>query len=165
MAGKLEEGTKAPDFTLKGLSPQGNEVEVSLGDFLGKGKLIVLYFYPRDNTPGCTTEACDFRDSMNRIGDKAVVLGVSPDSLASHRKFKEKYGLNFYLLSDPERRVMEAYGAFGEKKMYGKVTKGVIRSTYIIGTDGVILKAWRNVRAKGHVDKVIQELERLEGKI
>jgi len=157
-----EEGSRAVDFTLKGLSPQGEEVEVSLGDFLGRGKLIVLYFYPRDNTPGCTTEACDFRDNMNRIGDRAIVLGVSPDSLASHRKFKEKYGLNFYLLSDPEKKVMEAYGAFGEKKMYGKVTKGVIRSTYLIGPDGTILKAWRKVRAKGHVDKVIQELERIK---
>ncbi len=161
MADVPQEGTRAPGFTLKGLSPQGEEVEVSLDDFLGKGKLIVLYFYPRDNTPGCTTEACDFRDSMNRVGERAVVLGVSPDSLASHRKFKEKHGLNFYLLSDPEKKVMEAYGAFGEKKMYGKVTKGVIRSTFIIGPDGTILKAWRNVKAKGHVDKVVKELEKI----
>ncbi len=161
MGGAPEEGAKAPNFTLAGLSPEGDEVEVSLEDFLHEGRLVVLYFYPKDNTPGCTTEACDFRDNMNRVGDRAVVLGVSPDSLASHRRFKEKHGLNFYLLSDPEKRVLEAYGAFGEKKMYGRVTKGVIRSTFIIGADGIILKRWRNVRAKGHVDKVIAELERL----
>jgi len=158
-----QEGDKAPDFTLPALSPEGEEVDVSLSQFLEKGKTVVLYFYPKDNTPGCTTEACDFRDSMNRIGNRAVVLGVSPDSLKSHARFKEKHGLNFYLLSDPERRVLEAYGAFGEKKMYGKVTKGVIRSTFIIGPDSTILKRWRNVRAKGHVDKVLQELERLAG--
>ncbi len=156
-----EEGSPAPDFTLPGLSPQGEEVEVSLWQFLGGDGLVVLYFYPKDNTPGCTTEACDFRDSMNRIGDRAVVLGVSPDSLRSHARFREKHGLNFHLLSDPEKRVMEAYGAFGEKKMYGKLVKGVIRSTFIIGPNGTILKRWRNVRAKGHVDKVIQELDRL----
>ncbi len=163
MSGIPEEGSKAPDFTLPALSPEGEEVEVSLSQFLGQGKMVVLYFYPKDNTPGCTTEACDFRDSMNRIGDKAVVLGVSPDSLKSHAKFKEKHGLNFYLLSDPEKNVLETYGAFGEKKMYGKVRMGVIRSTFIIGSDGTILKRWRNVRAKGHVDKVLQELEKLGG--
>ena len=156
-----EEGSKAPNFTLEGLSPSGDEVKVSLRDFLSGGRLVVLYFYPRDNTSGCTTEACDFRDNMNRVADRAVVVGVSPDSLASHRKFREKHGFNFHLLSDPGRKVLEAYGAFGEKKMYGKVTRGVIRSTFIIGPDGTILKRWRNIRVKGHVDKVMEEMEGL----
>ena len=158
-----EVGSIAPGFTLPALSPEGEEVEVCLSDFLGGDEMVVLYFYPKDNTSGCTTEACDFRDSMNRIGGRAVVLGVSPDSLRSHAKFREKHGLNFHLLSDPEKKTMEAYGAFGEKKMYGKLVKGVIRSTFIIGPDGTILKRWRNVRAKGHVDKVLEELERLKG--
>ncbi len=158
-----EEGDRAPDFTLAGLSPEGEEVEVSLSQFLGGEKMVVLYFYPKDNTSGCTTEACDFRDNMNRVSSRAVVLGVSPDSIRSHMRFREKHGLNFYLLSDPEKSVMESYGAFGEKKMYGKVVKGVIRSTFIIAPDGTIVKAWRKVRAKGHVDKVLQELDRLSG--
>ncbi len=157
----VEEGQKAPDFCLQGLTPEGEEKEVCLKDLLKEGKYLVLYFYPKDNTPGCTTEACDFRDNINRIGDRAVVAGVSPDSIESHKKFKEKYNLNFYLLSDSEKKVLQAYDAYGEKKMYGKTTVGVIRSTYIISPDGIIVKKWRNVKAKGHVDKVIQELEKL----
>ena len=157
----VEEGQKAPDFCLQGLTPEGEEKEVCLKDLLKEGKYLVLYFYPKDNTPGCTTEACDFRDNLNRIGNKAVVAGVSPDSIESHKKFKEKYNLNFYLLSDSEKKVLQAYDAYGEKKMYGKTTVGVIRSTYIISPDGIIVKKWRNVKAKGHVDKVIQELEKL----
>ena len=158
MSGIPQEGGKAPDFTLHGLSPGGEEVEVRLSQFLDQSNTVVLYFYPKDNTSGCTTEACDFRDNLNRIGNRAVVLGVSPDSLKSHAKFRDKHELNFHLLSDPEKRVLETYGAFGEKKMYGKVTKGVIRSTFIIGPDGTVLKRWRNVRVKGHVDKVLQAL-------
>ncbi|ACO04929.1 MAG TPA: peroxiredoxin [Persephonella sp.] len=159
----VKEGDKAPDFCLEGLDPEGNEKEVCLKDLLSEGKYLVLYFYPKDNTPGCTTEACDFRDNLNVIGDKAVVAGVSPDSIKSHKKFKEKYGLNFYLLSDPEKNVLQLYDAYGEKKMYGKVTKGVIRSTYIISPEGKIVKKWKNVKAKGHVQKVVEELERLIG--
>ncbi len=155
------EGDKVKDFCLKGLSPQGEEKEYCLKDFLGKGKKVIVYFYPKDNTPGCTTEACDFRDNLNRIGDKAFVIGISPDSLASHRKFKEKYELNFPLLSDTEKKVMEDFGAYGEKKMYGKVRMGVIRSTFILDEDGTILKAMRNVRAKGHVEKILKILEEL----
>lgn len=157
----LKEGDKAPDFCLPGLTPEGEEREICLKDLLSEGKYLVLYFYPKDDTPGCTREASDFRDNFNRIGDKAVVAGVSPDSIESHRKFKEKYNLNFYLLSDVEKKVLKAYDAYGIKKMYGKEREGVIRSTYIIAPDGTVVKKWRNVRVKGHVDKVIEELERL----
>ncbi|WP_457621148.1 peroxiredoxin [Persephonella sp.] len=157
----LKEGDKAPDFCLKGLDPEGNEKEICLKDLLSEGKYLILYFYPKDNTPGCTTEACDFRDNLNVVKGKAVVAGVSPDSINSHRKFKEKYSLNFFLLSDPEKKVLSLFDAYGEKKMYGKITKGVIRSTYIISPEGKIVKKWRNVRAKGHVQKVVEELEKL----
>ncbi len=153
----LKEGDKAPDFCLKGIDEKGEEKEFCLKDFLGKK--VVLYFYPKDNTPGCTQEACDFRDNIERIKEKgAVVLGVSPDSINSHKKFFEKYGLNFPLLSDPDKKVAESYGAYGEKKMYGKVTKGIIRSTFIIDEEGKIKKAFYNVKVKGHVDKVIENL-------
>lgn len=158
---QIEEGQKAPDFCLPALTPEGEEKDICLKDLLSAGKYLILYFYPKDNTPGCTTEACDFRDSMNILTNKAVVAGVSPDSIKSHKKFKEKYNLNFYLLSDKDKKVLQSYDAYGEKKMYGKITVGVIRSTYIIAPDGTIVKKWRNVKAKGHVEKVIQELERL----
>ncbi|RUM48987.1 MAG: peroxiredoxin [Hydrogenothermus sp.] len=157
----IEEGQKAPDFCLPALTPEGEEKEVCLKDLLSEGKYLILYFYPKDNTPGCTTEACDFRDNMNILTNKAVVVGVSPDSIESHKKFKEKYNLNFYLLSDKDKKVLQSYDAYGEKKMYGKTTVGVIRSTYIIAPDGTIVKKWRNVKAKGHVEKVVQELEKL----
>jgi len=157
----VKEGDKAPKFCLNGLTPEGEEKEICLEEFLNKGKYIILYFYPKDNTPGCTTEACDFRDNMGILSDKAIVIGVSPDSVNSHKKFKEKYNLNFYLLSDPEKKVLESYDAFGEKKSYGKITKGVIRSTYIIAPDGTIVKKWRNVKAKGHVSKVVDTLNKI----
>jgi len=157
----MKEGDKAVSFCLKGLTPEGKEKEICLDDLLSQGKYIILYFYPRDNTPGCTTEACDFRDNLNVLSQKAVVVGVSPDSINSHRKFKDKYSLNFYLLSDPDKKVMEQYDAYGEKKMYGKTTKGVIRSTYVISPDGKIVKKWRNVKAKGHVAKVVEFMDSL----
>jgi peroxiredoxin Q/BCP len=122
----------------------------------------VIYFYPRDNTPGCTQEACDFRDSFNRITAKATVVGVSRDGIASHMKFREKNGLNFPLLSDPDHTVLEAYGAWGEKKMYGKSTMGITRSTVLIGKDGTIRKIWPRVAVRGHVDDVISELKKLD---
>ena len=155
------EGDKVKNFCLPGLSGEGEEKEFCFKDFLGKGKKVIVYFYPKDNTPGCTTEACDFRDNMNRVSDKAFVLGISPDSIASHKKFKEKYELNFPLLSDTEKKVMQDFGAYGEKKMYGKVRMGVIRSTFILDEDGTVLKAMRNVRAKGHVEKLLKILEEL----
>lgn len=159
----LEEGMKAIEFCLEGIDEDGQFENYCLKDLLGKGQ-VILYFYPKDNTPGCTTEACDFRDNINRLTNIATVVGVSPDSIESHKKFFQKHTLNFLLLSDVDRSVMKQYGAFGQKKMYGKVTEGVIRSTFIIGRDGVIIKKWKNVKAKGHVEKVLKALESLSDK-
>jgi peroxiredoxin Q/BCP len=149
---------KAVDFCLPGIDEKGNEINFCLKDYLGKDKDVILYFYPKDDTPGCTTEACDFRDNLNILQNYAIVVGVSPDSIESHKKFKEKYGLNFILLSDKNKEVMKQYGAYGKKVMYGKETEGVIRSTFIISPDGSIKKAWKNVKAKGHVEQILKFL-------
>lgn len=150
---------KAKDFCLEGIDEEGKEKKFCLSDF--KGKKVVLYFYPKDNTPGCTQEACDFRDNFNRLSSMGVVvIGVSPDSVESHKKFKAKHNLNFILLSDPSKEVGKLYGAYGEKKMYGKVTEGIIRSTFIIDEEQNIVKAWKNVKVNGHVDAVIKELSK-----
>lgn len=155
----IEIGTKAPDFELAGIDNDGNETRYSLVDLLKEGKNIVLYFYPKDNTPGCTTEACDFRDNMNRLTPKSLVVGVSGDSLLSHKKFRDKQGLSFPLLSDPDKEMMNLYGAWGEKSMYGKKFMGVIRATYIIGKDGLVKAVWPKVSVKGHVDDVLKRLD------
>lgn len=152
----LEVGQPAPDFTLD--AHPGEPVTLSAL----KGKPVVLYFYPRDNTPGCTTESCDFNDRLDRVQAKgAVVLGISRDSLKSHAKFADKYDLNFPLLSDPETTVHQAYGAWGEKVLYGKRSIGVIRTTVLIDADGNVAKVWPKVRVKGHADKVVEALEAL----
>lgn len=149
----LSEGTLAPNFTL----PADSGGEVSLSDY--RGKKVVLYFYPKDNTSGCTQEACDFRDGHGRvIAAGAVVLGVSPDSIKSHDGFKLKYQLPFALLSDPDHKVAELYGAWGEKKMYGKSYMGIIRSTFIIDEEGMITRVFPKVTVKGHVDEVLEAL-------
>ena len=154
----LKIGSKAPAFKLAGIDSKGKETTVSLKDF--PGKKVVLYFYPRDNTPGCTVEACDFRDSMKRVtSTKAVVIGVSPDKVETHQKFRDKEGLNFPLLSDTDKKVAEKYGAYGEKKLYGKVSMGIIRSTFIIDEKGKIAKLWSKVKVKGHVDEVLAALK------
>ncbi len=153
----VQVGDKAPEFTL--LSDE--EKEVSLADFLGK-KTVVLYFYPKDNTSGCTKEAQSFRDHLAEIEAKgAVVLGVSPDSVKSHQRFKDKQGINFTLLSDPEHRVAEAYGAWGEKSMYGRKYMGIIRSTFIIGKDGIIKHVFPKVKPADHALEVLKVLEEL----
>jgi peroxiredoxin Q/BCP len=146
----IVEGRKAPDFALEDAGGK----RVSLGDF--KGKDVVVYFYPKDDTPGCTKEACGFRDLWSKLKKAGVlVLGVSADSGESHTKFAQKYRLPFTLLSDPDRTVMTAWGAYGDKMMYGKKTKGVIRSTVWIGPDGVVLKHWKRVAdAAKHPDQV-----------
>jgi peroxiredoxin Q/BCP len=150
----LQEGKAAPAFTL----PDQDGAKVSLSDFAGKH--VVLYFYPRDDTPGCTKEACGFRDSwkeLQKLG--VVVLGVSGDSGASHQKFREKYRLPFPLLSDADKKVMTKYGAYGEKVLYGKKTVGVIRSTAWIGPDGKVRKHWKRVaKAEAHPDQVLAAL-------
>jgi len=149
----ISEGSKAPDFNLPGIDEDGAEKKFSLKDL--KGKKVVLYFYPRDNSPGCTQEACDFRDNMAKLKKDALVLGVSPDSVESHRKFRDKFGLEFPLLSDADRAAANAYGAWGEKTMYGKNSMGIIRSTFLIDEKGVLVKAWRKVKVAGHVDEVL----------
>ncbi len=153
----LDVGDKAPVFTLDGVDGEGTEITQKLSAL--KGSTIVLYFYPRDNTPGCTTEACDFRDNMKRLNKEGVtVLGVSPDNPAKHKGFQEKQGLNFPLLSDPDKSVAALYGAYGEKKLYGKVSMGIIRSTFVIDEKGKIKALWRKVKVKGHVDAVLEAL-------
>jgi peroxiredoxin Q/BCP len=151
----LEPGKKAPAFSL--VDENGNSVK--LGDFAGKN--VILYFYPKDDTPGCTKEACGFRDLWKEIQKKnAVVLGVSPDGGAAHQKFRAKYKLPFTLLSDPDKKTMTAYGAFGEKMMYGKKVQGVIRSTVWIGPDGKVKKHWARVpKAEEHPARVLEALE------
>lgn len=152
----LKEGSKAPAFALE--SSTGGTVE--LKDFAGKW--VVLYFYPRDATPGCTTEAQAFRDHEGALDERgAVVLGVSKDSIASHQKFAAKQELNFPLLSDPEGAVIEKYGAWGEKNLYGKKSMGIIRSTVLIDPEGKVRKVWPKVRVKGHVEDVIAALDAL----
>jgi peroxiredoxin Q/BCP len=147
------DGKKAPAFKLP--SSDGDDVELAKL----AGKYVVLYFYPRDDTPGCTIEAQEFRDAMPKLKKLgAVVLGVSRDSTASHCKFRDKYDLNFPLLTDKDNAVMEKYGAWGEKVLYGKKSLGVIRSTVLIGKDGKVLKHWPKVKAKGHADEVLAEL-------
>ena len=144
------------DIKLHGIDKDGIEKEFKLADFVGQK--IIVYFYPKDNTSGCTQEACDFRDSYNRLISKAVVIGVSPDSIKSHRKFQEKHGLNFILLSDPEHKLAEAFGVWGEKSMYGKKYFGIIRSTFILDKTGKIQQKWLNVKVKGHVDEVLKSI-------
>jgi len=155
---KLEPGKKAAAFTL----PNQDGKKVGLKDY--EGKWVVLYFYPKDDTPGCTTEACDFTSGLKAFEKlNATVLGVSADSPESHRKFIAKYKLKITLLSDSDRKVMAKYGAFGIKKMYGKEVEGVIRSTFIIDPGGKIAHVWYGVKATGHVDKVQEKLAELAG--
>jgi peroxiredoxin Q/BCP len=150
---RLEPGDLAPDFTL----PDSGGTEVSLSSL--RGQQVIIYFYPAAMTPGCTKQACDFRDSRGDLsGAGYAVLGISPDSPAKLAKFVEKEGLTFPLLSDPDRKTLEAYGAYGEKMMYGKKSVGVIRSTFVIGADGRVEKAYYGVKATGHVARLRKEL-------
>jgi peroxiredoxin Q/BCP len=149
----LQPGDEAPPFTLR--SDTG--VELSLADY--RGAKVVLYAYPAAMTPGCTTQACDFRDSLDSLAAAGfAVLGISPDEPVKLAQFRERDGLSFPLLSDPDHRVLDAYGAYGEKKLYGKTVEGVIRSTFVIDEDGRIDKAMYNVKATGHVAKLRREL-------
>lgn len=150
----LEVGTIAPDFEL----PDQNGEMHSLKDY--RGKKVILYFYPKDNTPGCTKQACGYSERYPQIQEKgAVVLGVSKDSVASHKRFEEKYGLQFPLLSDTERKVIEAYDVWKEKKNYGKVSMGVVRTTYLIDEEGIIRKAKGKVKAADDPEQMLGELK------
>ena len=149
----LEVGTKAPDFTL----PDQNGNEVSLSDY--RGQKVILYFYPRDNTAGCTKQACGFAERYSLILEKgAKVIGISKDTVASHKRFEQKYELPFTLLADPEHKVIEAYDVWKEKKLYGKVSMGIVRSTYLIDEDGIITQALFKVKAATNPDDMVQLL-------
>ena len=151
----LQAGTKAPDFSL----PDQNGKEVKLSDFLGKR--VVLYFYPKDNTPGCTRQACAFAGNYEAFRTQdVVVIGISKDSIASHLKFAEKYDLPFILLSDPERQAIEAYDVWKEKKLYGKVSMGVVRSTYLINPEGIIEKAMPRVKPDTNAAEILAYLQK-----
>ncbi|MGW4058770.1 thioredoxin-dependent thiol peroxidase [Amycolatopsis sp. NPDC004747] len=153
MTERLSPGDEAPDFTL----PDSEGKEVSLRDF--RGRSVVVYFYPAASTPGCTKQACDFRDNLAELNDAGYqVVGISPDTQAKLAKFVSNEGLTFPLLGDPEKSVIEAWGAYGEKKNYGKTYLGVIRSTFVVDPDGKIAHAFYNVRATGHVAKLIRDL-------
>jgi peroxiredoxin Q/BCP len=150
----IREGRKAPAFSLE--SSEGGKV--ALKDLAGK--YAVIYFYPRDNTPGCTTEANDFNKALPKLKARnAVVIGVSKDSIASHCKFADKYRLKFPLLSDPEGKMLEKYGAWGEKNMYGKKSMGILRSTVLVGPDGKVIKHFPRVKVKGHIEEVLEALD------
>jgi peroxiredoxin Q/BCP len=154
MAITLKAGQKAPDFTLE----TGDGEKLRLSSL--RGQKVVLYFYPRDNTPGCTREACAFRDGMSKLERQgAVVLGVSTDSVESHRKFAEKYELEFPLLADTQKKVAEKYGAWQEKNNYGKKSMGIVRSTFLIDEEGRILEVFPRVRVDGHFDQVLEALK------
>ena len=153
---RLEVGAKAPTFALT----NEDGAKVALKDFAGRA--VVVYFYPADDTPGCTKEACQFNDNLATFAGAGIeVLGISPDGADKHTKFRTKYGLNFSLLSDPTHATMEKYGAWGEKMMYGKKTVGTIRSTFLIGADGTLKRVWYNVRSDGHAAKVLEEAMQL----
>jgi thioredoxin-dependent peroxiredoxin len=152
----IEAGDKAPAFKL----PGDDGAVHALKDH--KGSPVVVYFYPKDDTPGCTTEACDFRDSMARIKKAgAVVYGVSKDPIAKHEKFRAKHGLNFVLLSDEEGAMHEAFGTWGDKVLYGRKFQGTIRSTFLIDGAGKVARVWPKVKVKGHVDEVLAALKEL----
>jgi peroxiredoxin Q/BCP len=156
MSDWIEAGNKAPAFTA--VTDSGKKLK--LGDF--KGKVVVLYFYPKDDTPGCTKEACAFRDASAALHERgAVVLGVSPDDEKSHAKFRDKFSLNFPLLADPDHSIAEAYGAWREKNMYGKKSMGVQRSTYLIDGEGKVAKVWKRVSVDGHDAAVLQAIDEL----
>ncbi len=157
MSDWVEEGHKAPDFTLS--ADDGSTIR--LADLAGRA--VVLYFYPRDNTPGCTRQACSFQGRHAEIqAAGAVVLGISPDTVASHARFRDQHGLEFRLLSDPDHAVAECYGAWREKTMYGRRSMGIQRSTWLVGPDGTVAKVWKKVSVEGHDQQVLEELLRLK---
>jgi peroxiredoxin Q/BCP len=151
---KLKKGDMAPDF--KGVNQNGEQI--SLSDYIGKK--VILYFYPKDSTPGCTSEACNLNDNYDMWLSKGYeVIGVSPDSVASHKKFAEKYNLNFNLIADTGKKILQQYGAWGEKKMYGKTYMGVLRTTFVIDEEGRIVDVFEKVKTKDHTNQILSTLE------
>lgn len=144
------------NIKLQGIDENGEEKTYELADF--QGKPVVLYFYPKDNTSGCTQEACHFRDNYNRLSAKAQVVGVSPDNIRSHRRFQKKQNLNFILLSDTEHELAQAFGVWVEKSMYGRKYMGIERSTFVLDEDGTVIREWRKVKVSGHVNEVLDFL-------
>ncbi|HEX7734906.1 MAG TPA: thioredoxin-dependent thiol peroxidase [Ktedonobacteraceae bacterium] len=158
MSNTVEEQQLAPDFTLAAIG--GEEESIQLSAL--RGKNVVLFFYPKDDTPGCTAESCSFRDANHEMQKRGiVVLGVSADDVASHRKFAEKYGLPFPLLSDTDTSVSQAYGVYGEKNLYGKKFMGISRVTFLIDKEGVVRKVWRKVKPAEHANEVLEAVEAL----
>lgn len=154
---QVEIGQAVPDIEL----PASNGETVKLSQF--RGKKVVLYFYPKDSTPGCTREACDFRDAHEDFGaSDTVIIGISPDSIKSHLKFIEKQGLPFLLLSDPDKEAAQAFGVWQEKSMYGRKYMGIVRSTFLIDREGKLAQEWRNVKVKGHIDEVLEAAKALK---
>ncbi|HEV3025464.1 MAG TPA: thioredoxin-dependent thiol peroxidase [Pirellulales bacterium] len=154
MADWIAEGSRAPEFTLA--ADNGAPVKLSAL----RGQVVVLYFYPRDDTPGCTREACAFRDTKSALTTLgAVVIGISTDDVASHERFRDKYSLNFPLLSDPDHRVAEKYGAWREKNMYGKKSMGIQRSTFLIDPEGKVARVWKKVNVDGHDAQIVEAIE------
>ena len=154
----LQAGDKAPLFTL----PDADGVRVALRDLLDGP--VVLYFYPKDDTPGCTTQACGIRDAWSEFeAAGATVVGISPDDVASHARFRDKFDLPHLLLADPDRKAIDKYGAWGEKKMYGRTYEGVLRSTFLVGADGRIARVWPKARPKQHAEEVLAALAELSG--
>ena len=153
-------GEKAPDFTLPVTRTGDETAELTLSALAPRK--VVLYFYPKDDTPGCVAEASDFRDNMEEIDKIAVVAGISPDTIESHSRFREKYGLAFALLSDPDRKVIRAYSALSQTSVLDKVVWGTVRSTFIISPDKKIAASWREVRVLGHVSEVLSELKKMQ---
>ncbi len=150
----LQAGDKAPDFQAK----NQNGEPISLNDF--KGKKLILYFYPKDNTPGCTAEACNLNDNYSELTEKGFeVVGVSPDSIESHQKFIAKYNLSFHLIPDPEKEVINKYGVWGEKNMYGKKSMGLLRTTFLIDEQGVIQHVFKKVRTKDHTNQILEKIK------
>ena len=150
---ELKIGDKAPDF--KGVDQNGNNIQLS--DY--KGKPVILYFYPRDNTPGCTSEACNFRDNYEMWLSKGyVVIGVSGDSVSSHKKFADKFDLPFPLIADEEKEILNTYGTYGEKNMYGKIVMGIKRTTFIIDEEGTITRIFKRVKSKDHTNQILEKL-------
>ena len=155
----LVAGQKAPAFALRGVDKAGKEREFRLEDLFGEGALVV-YFYPKDGTTGCTNEAIAFKDRFEEFARLGIqIIGVSPDSVESHARFQKKYSLPFPLLSDPNKEAARAWGAFGEKKRFGKVSEGIIRSSFLLDGSGTIKKAWRNVKIEGHIEQILQAIQ------